>query len=84
MSALYGRMQGERGQVTRTAHHNITVTLETWEGKISVNLRRDGSFTVEVGDKYAGGFGMLPVVSGSIESESARREVAGTYAELDS
>lgn len=84
MAALYGRLQGERGQVTRTAHHNITATLETWEGKITVTLQCDGSFTVEVGDKYAGGFGMLPVVSGSIESESARREVAGAYAELES
>lgn len=84
MSALYGRLQGERGQVTRTAHHSIAATLETWEGKVTVALQRDGSFIVEIGDKYAGGFGMLPVVSGSIQSESARREVAGAYAELES
>lgn len=51
MSALYGRMQGERAEVTRTAHHEIESKLETWEGAIKTVLDRDGGFEVYIGSK---------------------------------
>lgn len=34
------------------AYSEITATLETWEGKVTVTLWRDGTYTVEVGEKY--------------------------------
>jgi len=55
MSALYGRLQGGRGEVTRTGHYQITSKLETWEGKLETTLYRDGSFEVRLGEKYSSG-----------------------------
>jgi len=46
MSALYGRLQGSRGEVTRLGHQTIESTLETWTGEIRTELERDGSFSV--------------------------------------
>lgn len=51
MAPLYGRMQGERGEVTRTANWEIESKLETWEGSIRTELERDGSFRVYIGSK---------------------------------
>ena len=53
MSALYGRMQAGRGQVTRTGTtgSGIHSELETWRGSIVTELEADGSFTVFVGPK---------------------------------
>lgn len=53
MSALYGRMQGSRGQVTRcgTPASGIWSKLETWAGAIQVHLAADGSFQVFIGNK---------------------------------
>lgn len=83
MAALYGTLTNEKAKpVTRTSADYLVSKLETWEGKVEVTLWADGRFTVEVGDKYEGGFGMLPVVNGNINSESGRREAAGTYDEL--
>jgi hypothetical protein len=55
MAALYGRLRGERGEVTRTAGREITATLQTWDGRVSVTLWKDGVFVVEVAplDGYA-------------------------------
>jgi len=51
MSALYGRLQGSRGEVTRLGHQTIESTLETWTGEIRTELERDGSFSVFIGPK---------------------------------
>jgi hypothetical protein len=55
MSALYGRMQGERSEVTRTAHHEIVSKLETWHGQITTELDRDGNFGIYIGSKETRG-----------------------------
>jgi hypothetical protein len=67
MSALYGRLKGERQEVARSAHHTITATLETWEGQIRVELGRSGSFLVWVGDKDASG---TLVAAGNVNAAS--------------
>lgn len=53
MAALYGRLQGNRGQTTRMGSKNsgIWSRLETWEGSIRTELQADGSFEVWIGDK---------------------------------
>ena len=52
MASLYGRMQGNRGVVTRTGgKRGMWARLETWEGSIQVNLRQDGSYEVRTGSK---------------------------------
>ncbi len=70
MSALYGRLRGNRGEVTRTAACEITATLETWEGKVCVTLWKDGAYmveVVEVGEKYGS---MERVHEGNVEERS--------------
>lgn len=52
MAALYGRMQGNRGETTRCGSEVIETKLETWSGAVRVILSRDGSFTVAIGEKY--------------------------------
>lgn len=52
MANLYGRLQGSRGEVTRTGHTDIESKLETWEGSIRTVLYADGSFEVFIGEKY--------------------------------
>jgi hypothetical protein len=56
MAALYGRMKGNRGEVTRcgTKDSGIHSSLETWTGCIHTVLRGDGSYTVFVSPKYGG------------------------------
>jgi hypothetical protein len=53
MAALYGRMQGNRGEATRmgTSTSGMRAQLETWEGQITVTLEADGSFQVFIGPK---------------------------------
>ena len=53
MAALYGRMQGNRGEVTRmgSASSGIESKLETWHGAIRTVLEADGTFKVYTGSK---------------------------------
>ena len=51
MANLYGRMQGNRGEVTRMGHEDIYSRLETWHGSIQTVLYKDGTYQVFVGDK---------------------------------
>lgn len=55
MSALYGRVQGNRGEATRTGTDRLTTSAETWNGSVRVDLRRDGSYVVSIGGKYGDG-----------------------------
>ena len=54
MSAVYGRLQGNRGEVTRggSKDSGIESTLETWQGAIKTVLEADGSFYVYIGPKW--------------------------------
>jgi hypothetical protein len=54
MAALYGRLQGNRGEATRTGSKDsgIQATLETWEGKVRVDLDADGKFVVSLAEKH--------------------------------
>lgn len=68
VAALYGRLVSERGaEKTKTAHQQITATVETWTGKVSVLLSKDGSYVVEVGPKHGTG---LPVLRGNVDAAS--------------
>lgn len=51
MAALYGRLQGSRGEVTRMGTRDIFSKLETWHGSIQTTLKADGSYYVYIGDK---------------------------------
>lgn len=53
MAALYGRLQGNRGQVTRCGSRIIDAKLETWNGSIRVALMTNGDFRVSIGDKFS-------------------------------
>lgn len=52
MAALFGRLWGSRGTVTRTGSDSVNAKLETWQGSVQVTLRRDGTFEVYTGNKY--------------------------------
>lgn len=52
MSALYGRLENERGaQSTRCAHRDLATTAETWSSVIRVELFKDGSFEIYLSGK---------------------------------
>lgn len=68
MAALYGRLQGNRGQATRIGHHEIYSKLETWDGSIKTELDRDGNFNVYIGDKSMPG---TLVATGNVNHRSA-------------
>jgi hypothetical protein len=63
MAALYGRMKGNRGEVTRCGGSIITSKLETWEGSIRTELEKDGSFRVTIGEK---GYPNIVVAQGNV------------------
>jgi hypothetical protein len=75
MAALYGRLQGGRGEATRTGTKSsgIHATLETWEGKIYVDLEADGSFTVALGPK---GYGSAIVATGNVGNDGRYLKLA--------
>ena len=54
MANLIGYLQGNRGEVSRTASHEITATLKTWQGSVSLWLHKDGSYTVHESDTPGG------------------------------
>ena len=57
MAALYGRMTGNRGEVTRMGSKasGIESTLETWQGQVKTVLEANGDFAVYVGPKRSSG-----------------------------
>lgn len=67
MAPLYGRLRGRGKEKTATATDEITTTVETWEGKVSVTLFANGRFVVEVGEKYGIG---KPVYEGDVNGTS--------------
>jgi hypothetical protein len=70
MAALYGRLQGDRGEVTRLGHTEIQATLETWVGEVRVGLEANGDFVVTVGDKSGGNSNMA--VHGNVGDDGER------------
>lgn len=52
MAPLYGRLQGNRGEATRMGYSDISTQVETWQGKVSVDLFKDGTFYVRLGGKH--------------------------------
>lgn len=62
MANLYGRLRGytldgrpSSGEATRLGHGQIEADVETWDGKLSVHLKKDGSYYLYLGGKYDGG-----------------------------
>ena len=59
MSALYGRLRGYTGDLSPAQRRDLTAqgegtvlaVLENWESAIHVELRRDGTYTVQTGPK---------------------------------
>ena len=48
MSNTYGTMQGCKGQVTRTGHHEIWANLKTWNGSVDVTVYDNESAVINV------------------------------------
>lgn len=57
MANLLGRLKGNRKEVTRLGHRDISATLETWDGQIRVDLKENGDFYVYVEEKGGHGAG---------------------------
>ncbi len=81
MAPLYGRLKGMGKEKTATATDEITATVETWEGKVSVTLFASGRFVVEVGEKHGIG---RPVYEGNANgTPDTVAEAAEGYGERD-
>lgn len=48
MSALYGSIQGERGEAAKTGNHEMTAHIRGWHIGVRVEARHD-----EAGDSFA-------------------------------
>jgi hypothetical protein len=57
VAALYGRLQGNRGEATRTGSKasGIRTIAETWKSKVTVELEHDGSCVVYAASKFGSG-----------------------------
>ncbi len=75
MAALYGRLQGDRKEVTRMGSKNsgISATLETWDGEIKTTLEADGSFTVTIGPKNGAN---TIIATGNVDTDECEGKVA--------
>lgn len=56
MAALYGTLQGNRGEASRTDSKDsgITSQVQTWHGYVRVHLEHDGTFHVTAGPLNGG------------------------------
>lgn len=54
MSKLYGRMNSDarRTQLTSTGRRSMSAQLETWQGKLRIELDDSGTFEVTVSGKH--------------------------------
>lgn len=57
MAALYGGIQGNRGEATRTgsANSGIRSYVQTWDARVTVQLQADGTCQVTAQDWQRGG-----------------------------
>jgi hypothetical protein len=73
MSALYSWTKPDNRQVvTRRGHQHIEATLASWEGSVTIELNRDGSYRVTVGPHPTGYNGAGPrivVAQGSVKAD---------------
>jgi hypothetical protein len=65
MAALRGTIRGDRSQVTRLSHRQVTARADTWHTFASVTVSADGSGTVTVRQNDA------LILSASFTAESA-------------
>lgn len=54
--------------IHRLGHRNISTSVQTWLGRVDVNLDKDGNATVRVGSKS--GYGMTEVWKGNIDNNT--------------
>lgn len=64
--ALWQAQGRSRGEATRCGSESIEATLETWEGRLRLTLGRDGTYALEIGEKYGG---LTPVYAGNLNEE---------------
>lgn len=69
MAALYGRLKGNLGVVTRMGSNDsgIWAKLETWEGSVTVYLQANGDFAVKIGEKR---WPDISVVGGNVDDKT--------------
>ncbi len=65
MAPLRGTLKGGRGETSRLGHTELVATLSTWEGRVTVRLEKDGTYTVQAGP--LGDHGKT-VASGNVEA----------------
>jgi hypothetical protein len=53
MAAVYGRLQGNRGEVTRTGSSSsgVSTSAEMWRSSVKTMMEADGTATVRLGEK---------------------------------
>lgn len=71
MSALYGRLTGDRAktQATRQANESVHAGLETWDACVVLALEADGTFRVSAREKDAAPETAVHLGTGTITNE---------------
>lgn len=70
MAALRGVLESDKGgQASRLSNHIIGATLSTWDGWVTVDLKKDGTFNIHVGHKGQS-VGMM-VATGNVPGTSS-------------
>lgn len=77
MSKLYGYLNGDRGQATKSSNQRIDSVVQTQKGRIRVFLNDRGDFSVfqsRSGGNYATGYhGEVEIASGNVDTAGEGR-----------
>lgn len=78
MAALYGSIQGNRGEATRMGSKSsgIRSYVQTWDARVTVQLEADGTCRIVASDWQRGGT-RIPIFEGNVH-ELLEQERAGT------
>lgn len=84
MAALYGRLRGNRGEVTRmgSANSGIKSKLETWSGNVTTEVEANGDYVV-YSSACKSGHG-TPVLRGNFEEGWAELILNGKFSHRQS
>jgi len=76
MAALYGALQGARGEVTRTGtpRSGIRAHVQTWEARVTVTLQEDGTCLIYAHDWQRGRLESEVIFDGNVHDLLAVEE----------
>lgn len=70
MAALHGQISktdSDRGKASTVGHKGLQAVLQTWDGAIHVELRKDNTFDIFLGPHTSEGPPRFHVASGDVE-----------------